>query len=147
MSALLARLQQDLTAARKAQDKARTLVLGTIVAELKARELDQSAPLTDDDAIDGLRKAIKKRREAAEAFTAAGRVELAEQELAQGTVLEAYLPPAADPEAIRAAVRAAIAGGATQMGAVMGRVMPQFKGSADGSVINAIVREELARQG
>jgi uncharacterized protein YqeY len=58
-------------------------------------------------------------------------------------VLEEFLPPAVDPEEIRAAVRAAIAGGATDVGKVMGQVLPRFKGRADGKVVNGIVREEL----
>ena len=59
-------------------------------------------------------------------------------------MLETYLPAQASPDEIRAAVKSAIAGGATAMGAVMGKVAPQFKGKADGSVISAIVKEELA---
>jgi uncharacterized protein YqeY len=59
--------------------------------------------------------------------------------------MERYLPPSVDPEELRAAVRAAIAGGAANIGAVMGRVLPQFKGRADGSAINAMAREELAK--
>jgi len=58
--------------------------------------------------------------------------------------LEEYLPAAVSPEEIRAAVRDAIAGGATEMGPLMAKVMPQFKGRADGKVVNQIVREELA---
>jgi uncharacterized protein YqeY len=144
MSDYLARLQQDLNAARKAQDKARTLVLGTLVSELKNREIELKRPLVDDDAVDVIRKAVKRRRESIEAFTGAGRTVLADQEKAEVVVLEAYLPAAIDPEEIRAAVRAAIAGGAANVGALMGKVMPQFKGKADGAVINQIAREELA---
>ena len=58
-------------------------------------------------------------------------------------MLEEFLPPAADTADIRAAVRAAIAGGAADIGNVMAQVLPQFKGRADGKVINGIVREEL----
>jgi len=144
MSDYLARLQQDLNAARKAQDKARTLVLGTLVSELKNREIELKRPLVDDDAVDVIRKAVKRRRESIEAFTGAGRTELANQETAEVAVLEGYLPAAIDPEEIRAAVRAAIAAGAANVGALMGKVMPQFKGKADGAVINQIAREELA---
>ena len=59
-------------------------------------------------------------------------------------MLERYLPAQVSPDEIRTAVRAAIAAGANNLGAVMGRVVPQFKGRAEGSVINAIAREELA---
>jgi hypothetical protein len=136
-------LRAALTAARKAQDKSRTLVLGTILANLKNREIELKRPLTDDDVIEVLRKGIKTRRESVEQYTAANRPELAEGERVQIGVLEEFLPPAADPEQIRAAVRAAIAAGAKDVGKVMGQVLPQFKGRADGKDINRIVREEL----
>ena len=69
--------------------------------------------------------------------------ELAAVEQAQIAVLEEFLPPAVDPEEIRAAVRAAIAGGAKDLGKVMGQVLPKYKGRVDGKVVNQIVREEL----
>jgi uncharacterized protein YqeY len=64
-------------------------------------------------------------------------------ESSQIKVLEDFLPPAVDPEEIRAAVRQAIAGGAKDMGKVMAQVLPRYKGKADGKLINQIVREEL----
>ena len=136
-------MRAALTAARKAQDKPRTLVLGTILANLKNREIELKRPLTGDDVIEVLRKGIKTRRESVEQYTAANRPELAEAERFQIGVLEEFVPPAVDPEEIRSAVRAAIAGGAKDVGKVMGQVLPQFKGRADGKDVNRIVREEL----
>ena len=136
-------LRAAMNAARKAQDKDRTLVLGTILANLKNREFELRRAITDDDVIEVLRKGIKTRRESLEQYTAANRAELAEVERFQIRVLEEFLPPAVDPEEIRAAVRAAIAGGAKDLGKVMGQVLPQFKGRADGKDVNRIVREEL----
>ena len=147
MASLLERLQTDLTAARKAQDKARLLVLGTIVADVKNRRIELQRDPTDDDVLDVVRRGIKRRRESIEMFQSAGRDDLVANERAQVEVLEAYLPPQVDAEDLRKAVRAAIAGGAANVGAVMGKVMPQFKGRAEGGVINAIAREELSRQG
>ena len=146
MAQLLARLQADLNASRKSGDKAATLLLGTIIADVRNREIEIKRDLTDDDVIDVLRKGIKKRRESIEMFEKGGRAELAAVEKEQAARLETYLPAAVDPEEIRAAVKAAIAGGAKNVGAVMGAVMPQFKGRAEGGVINGIVREELAKQ-
>jgi uncharacterized protein YqeY len=132
-----------MNAARKAQDKDRTLVLGTILANLKNREIELRRPTTDEDVVDVLRKGIKTRRESVEQYTAAKRTDLAQTEQSQIKVLEEFLPPEIDPEEIRSAVRAAIAGGARDLGKVMGQIMPRFKGRADGKVINQIVREEL----
>ncbi len=132
-----------MNAARKAREKDRTLVLGTILANLKNREIELRRPATDEEVLEVLRKGIKTRRESVEQYTAANRPELAEVERSQIEVLEEFLPPAVDPEEIRAAVRAAIDGGARDVGRVMGQVLPKFKGRADGKIINQIVREEL----
>ena len=145
--ALFARLQGDLTAARKAQDKARTLLLGTIVSEVKNRALELTRDLSDDDTVDVLRKQIKRRRESAEMYAKGERAELAAVENAELAALEHYLPAAPSTDELRAAIQAAIAGGATNVGALMGKIMPQFKGKIDGGTINTIAREELARAG
>jgi uncharacterized protein YqeY len=140
---LAANLRAAMNAARKAQDKDRTLVLGTILANLKNREIELRRPATDEEVADVLRKGIKIRREAVEQYSAAGRSDLAESESAQIKVLEEFLPPAVDPEEIRAAVRSAIGAGARDIGKVMSQVLPKYKGRADGKMINQIVREEL----
>lgn len=147
MTTLFTRLQQDLTAARKAGEKAVVMVLGTTVADVRNREIELRRDATDDEVVDVVRKAIKRRREAIEMYVKASRDDLAATERAEATTLERYLPAQVDDTEIRAAVRAAIDGGAANIGAVMGRVVPQFKGRAEGSTINAIAREELSRQG
>ena len=147
MTALFARLQADLIAARKASDRARTLVLGTLLADAKNREIELRRDLTDDDVIDVLRRGIKKRRESIDMYDKGSRADLAAKERAEVLVLEEYLPAQVGSDELRAAVRAAIAAGANNIGAVMGRVMPQFKGRADGGAISAIAKEELSKQG
>ncbi len=147
MSELLARLQGDLNASRKAQDKSATLLLSTVLSEVKNRRIELRRDPDDIEVVDVLRKAIKKRRESVEMYDKAARVDLAGKERAEAAALEQYLPAAVPDEELRAAVREAIAGGAKQIGAVMGKVLPQFKGRAEGGTINAIAREELAKQG
>jgi uncharacterized protein YqeY len=146
MSDLLARLQTDLNAARKAQDKGRVLLLGTILADVRNREIELKRGVTDEDVVEVLRKGIKKRRESIEMYDKGGRADLAGAERAEVEALTAYLPAAASDEEIRSAVVAAIDGGAKNVGAVMGAVMARFKGRAEGGTINAIVREELSRR-
>ena len=143
MSALFTKLQSELNSSRKAQDKAQTLLLSTIIADAKNRKIELMRELTDDDVVDVLRKGIKRRKESVEMYDKHGRAELADKERAEIAGLEKFLPAAVDPAELRAAVKAAIAGGATTIGAVMGKVLPQYKGRADGGTINAIAREEL----
>lgn len=146
MSQLLGRLQSDLTAARRSQDKAQLLLLGTIIADVRNREIELKREVNDEDVIDVLRRGIKKRRESIEMYDKGGRADLAGVERAEVEALGTYLPAAVGDEEIRKAVTAAIEGGAANVGAVMGKVMGQFKGRADGATINAIVREELGKR-
>jgi uncharacterized protein YqeY len=147
MNSLRHRVQDDLTAARKAQDKPRTLVLGTVLAAIRNRELELGRDATDAEVIEVIRRGIKTRRESVEQYQKGGRADLAGQESAEIVFLQEYLPPDLDPAEIRAAVRSAIAAGADDIGKVMARVMPAFKGRADGKMINQVAREELGSRG
>jgi uncharacterized protein YqeY len=145
MSELLARIQGDQIAARKSQDKPATLLLGTILSDIKNRRIELQGDPADADVIEVVRKGIKRRKESVEMYTKGNREDLVAKESAEIQLLEKYLPPEVDKEELRAAVKAAIAGGASSIGAVMGKVMPQFKGRTDGSTINAMAKEELAK--
>ncbi len=147
MSSLLATIQNDLNAARKSQDKFKTLLLGTTLSEIKNRRIELLRDLTDDEVGEVIRKGIKKRRESVEIFQKAGRDELAQKESAEIGLLEHYLPTQASDDEIRAAVATALGSGAANIGALMGAVAPQFKGKAEGGRISAIAREELAKRG
>jgi uncharacterized protein YqeY len=147
MSELLARLQADLNASRKAQDKPSTLLLGTLVSEVKNRRIELKRDPSDAEVVEVLRKGIKRRRESVEMYEKGGRIDLADKERSEAAAIEKYLPAQVSDDELRAAVIAAIAGGATAIGAVMGKVLPQFKGRAEGATISAIAREELGKQG
>ena len=147
MSELLARLQADLNASRKAQDKPATLLLGTVLSDIKNRRIELRRDPNDEEVVDVLRKGIKRRRESVEMYEKGGRTDLAAKERSEVAALEKYLPAQVDPEELRVAVKDAIADGATTIGEVMKKVLPQFKGRAEGSTINAIAREELGKQG
>ena len=138
------RLQSDLNQARKSRDKGRTLILSTTLAELKNHEIELGRDAADDDTIQVLTRALKRRREAADQMRAT-RPELAAKEEGEAEVLKAYLPAGLSEEEVRALIREAIAGGAKEMGAVMGKVMPRLKGRFDGKEANRLVREELER--
>jgi uncharacterized protein len=147
VSSLLATIQNDLNAARKSQDKFKTLLLGTTLSEIKNRRIELMRDLTEDEVGEVIRKGIKKRRESVEIFQKAGRDELAQKESAEIGLLEHFLPAQASDDEIRAAIASAVAAGASNIGALMGTVAPQFKGKAEGGRISAIAREELAKRG
>ncbi len=143
MPELADRLRADQVVSRKSADKDRTLLLGTVLAALKNKELDLGRPLDDAEVVDVLRKQIKQRQDSIEQYTAGARLDLARQEDAEMHLLRTYLPPEIDPEEIREAARTAVAGGAGDLGRLMGILMARFKGKADGKVINQIAREAL----
>ena len=144
VSELQGKIQGDLNAARKAQDKNGVLLLGTILADIKNRRIEEKRELSDAEVSEVLRKGIKKRRESIEMYDKAARADLADRERAEVTALEAYLPANVSDDEIRAAIRKVIAEGATNIGGVMGKVNPMFKGRAEGSTISRIAKEELA---
>src|SRR5262245_13591220 len=106
-ASLLARLQADLNAARKAQDKPRVLLLGSLIADVKNREIELKRDATDDDIVDVLRRGIKRRRESIEMYDKGGRADLAGIERAEVDAIGGYLPAGASADEIRAAVVAA----------------------------------------
>ena len=144
MAGILERLRAGMNEARKSRDSARTLLLSTILADLKNSEIALGHEPSDPEAVEVLRRGVKRRTESVEQYAKGGRQDLADKEAAEIRMIEEFLPAAVPPEEIRAAVRAAIAAGSKDLGKVMGAVMPKFKGRADGKVINQIVREELA---
>ena len=143
MSELKNRLSADLTEARKARDKARTLCLSTTLSEVRNREIDAGTEASDDDVLEVLTKAIKQRRDAAEQMRAGGREELAAKEESEAELLQAYLPRPYSPEEVREIIREIVDGGAPHMGAVMGQLMPRIRGRFDGKQANALVREVM----
>lgn len=141
---LLGRVRGDLASARRARDKLRTLLLTTLLAEVRNREIDAGAPADDAGVEAAVTSAIKRRREAAEQMRAGGRPELAEREDREAALLADYLPPQLGEAEVRGMVREAIAAGAGDLGAVMKAVSPRTRGRFAGRELNRVAREELA---
>jgi len=150
MAALKDRLRGDLTDAMKARDEVRTRTLRMALTSITREEVaGQSArELTDDEVISVLTREAKRRREAAEAFAAAGRDEQAAAERAEGVILDGYLPAQLSDEELAAMVAAVIdetgASGMAAMGQVMRVLTPRVAGRADGARVAAEVRRRLS---
>jgi uncharacterized protein YqeY len=149
MAELKDRIRADLTAAMKARDSLRASTLRMAIAAIANAEVagKEARELSDDDVVGVLTSESKKRREAAEAFDAGNRPELAEKERAEAVVLAEYLPEPLTDEEVSAIVAAAIektgAEGPRGIGPVMGVVQPQVRGRADGAAVAAEVRRQL----
>jgi uncharacterized protein YqeY len=149
VSELKDRLRTDLTSAMKARDELRTATLRMVLSAVSAEEVSgkEARQLSDDEVQGVLRREAKKRREAAEAFGAAGRVEQAAREQAEGEVLADYLPAQLDDADLAAIVADVVsrtgASGMKDMGKVMGAANGVVAGRADGGRVAAEVRRQL----
>ena len=150
MAELKERLRADLNAAMRARDQVRMRTLRMALTSITNEEVAGAAArdLTDDEIVKVLTREARKRREAAEAFGAAGRSAQAEAERAEGEVLAGYLPAQLSDDELADLVDAAIAetgaSGMAAMGQVMKTVTPRVAGRADGARVAAEVRRRLS---
>ena len=148
--ALEQQIQKDIMEAMKAHDEARLNATRGIKSEiLLAKTSGAEHELTDADVLKIIQKLVKQRKESAELYTQGNRPELAEKELSEMRVMEAYLPKALSEDEVRNILKEVVAEvGATgpmDMGKVMGAATKRLAGQADGRLISTIVKELLAR--
>ena len=150
MAELKDRLRADLNTAMRARDQVRLRALRMALTSITNEEVAGATArdLSDEEVVKVLTREAKKRREAAEAFGAAGRDEQAAAERAEGDVLAAYLPAQLGDEELAALVGDAItetgATGMKGMGQVMKVLTPRLAGQADGARVAAEVRRQLS---
>jgi len=150
VGALKAQLQADMRAAMKARDELATSTLRMALSAIRNAEVAgaEARELTDDQVLGVLTKEAKKRREAADAFAAAGRAESAEKERAEGEVLARYLPVQLSDDDVAAIVARALAEGglteASQMGPAMKAAQAAVAGRAEGARVAAEVKRQLS---
>ena len=142
-------VQEDIKQAMKAKDTVAMNATRAIKGQILLFKTSEggSKEVTDGDILNMIRKLVKQRKEAAEQYTAAGRQELADNEMAEATVLEKYLPKQLSVEEVKAKVQEIIAQvGATslkEMGKVMGVANKALAGLSDGRTISTVVKELL----
>jgi uncharacterized protein len=142
-------LHADMIAGMRARDELVTSTLRLTLTALKTEEVagKTARTLSDNEALAIVAKEAKKRREAAEMFTAGGREELATRELAEAAVLDRYLPTALTDEELSGLVTTAIAEtgavGPRGLGVVMQAIKAATAGRADGGRVSAEVRRQL----
>ncbi|QCQ93449.1 GatB/YqeY domain-containing protein [Rhodococcus sp. SGAir0479] len=151
---LKSQLRADLTTAMKAKDQLRLSTLRMILAAVQKEETagKEARELTDDEVLKVLAKESKKRGEAAEVYTEAGRGELAANERAEAQVIDSYLPTpltdaeladVADTAIAQVAEEIGERPGMRQMGQVMKAATAIAAGKADGSRISKAVKDRL----
>lgn len=148
--ALEQQIQEDIKTAMKAHDAVATAATRSIKGEILIYKTSEcgSKEVTDADILKMIQKLIKQRKESAEQFTAAGRQELADNELAEAAVMEKYLPKQLSEAEVEEKIKAIIAEvGATSikdMGKVMGAANKALAGQSDGRTISTVVKRLLS---
>ena len=146
---LLDQIQKDMVSAMKAREEARLGALRMIKAALQKHQVDSMKPLDETTEMQVLNSLIKQRTESAEMFRKGGRVEMAEKEEAERTLIESYMPAPASPAEMEEAIAAALAEtqvtSAKQMGVVMKAAQAKLAGKrVDGKALSEKVRARLA---
>lgn len=143
------RLRADLNAAMRERDQVRMRTIRMVLTSITNEEVagSEARELSDDEIMKVLIREAKKRREAADAFSAAGRAEQADAERDEGKILAGYLPAQLTDDELSELVAAAIAetgaSGMPAMGQVMKLVTPRVAGRAEGARVAAQVRRHL----
>ncbi len=143
------RIQEDLKAAVKVQDKVKVSTLRMILNALKNAELDEREELSDEKELAVIASYARRIRESIEEFKKGGRGDLVAKEEAELAIVMSYLPEQMADDDIRRETAKVVAelGASTpnDMGRVMGEMMKRFKGKVDGAAVNRIVSAILKK--
>ncbi len=144
------KLQSDLTEAIRSRDELTSGTIRMVLTAITNEEVSgkEARTLSDAEIITVLSREGKKRREASEAFEAAGRADKAALEKSEGEVIAKYLPEQLSEDDVKKMIAAAIAStgaaGPADMGKVMGVLKAQVAGKADGGMVSGLVKAALA---
>lgn len=142
------KLLNDMKTAMKAGDKIRLETIRGLRSQIKNMEIDKNRQLSDEEEIQVLMSAVKKRKESIEQFKSGNRLDRAAEEEKEMEIVQEYLPEQMSDQEIEELVQTALleveASSPSDMGKVMGKVMPQVKGRADGKHVQKIVQQKLA---
>ncbi len=141
-------ITEDMKTAMRARDAHRLGTIRLLLAAVKQREIDERVELDDAAVVQIVDRLLKQRKDSVAAFTQAGRIDLADNERAEMTVLEAYLPLRLDAAAVESEVRAIMAdigaAGPADMGKAMAAAKAKLGGQADLALVSAAVKRALA---
>jgi uncharacterized protein YqeY len=142
------KINADIKTAMLAKDAARLEALRAIKSVVLLLKTSPEG-LTEESAAKAMQKEVKKRRETAELYTQQDRKDLADVEVFQADVIEAYLPKQMSEADLRASIQALIAelgaSSPADMGKVMGAASKKYAGQADGKMVSTIVKELLSK--
>jgi uncharacterized protein YqeY len=146
---LLNQIQEDVKSALRNQERLKLTTLRMLVAAIQQKEIDTRETITEDGILAIIEKQVQLRKEAAEQYQAADRLELFEKENEEANILKLYLPEKLDDKAMVTIIENTIASVSAKtiqdMGQVMSELKNQSQGRIDMKLASTIVRNLLVK--
>ena len=146
---LLTQIQEDIKTALRSGERLKLITLRILLSVIKKREKDTRQEITKDAILAIIEKQVQLRKEAAEIYQAADRLELFEKENEEATILQGYLPEKLDELELTKIIESIISNTGAETIQDMGRVMAELKNKSQGSIdmkqASGIVRTLLSR--
>lgn len=144
---LKSRIQEDMKAAMRAQNKERLGTIRLLLAAIKQREIDERITLDDVAIIKVIEKMIKQRQDSIQQYQAGNRADLADKENQEIVILKEYMPAQMSEAEMLAAIDQAIkvvnATSVKDIGKVMNELKPKLQGRADMGLVSTQVKKRL----
>ena len=141
------KIKQDMYAAMKSKDKVKATILRSLLSNLKKIEIEKKEPIAEPEYLSIVKKMVKQLKESIDLYSQAGRIELAEKEKSELSIIEAYLPKQFSEKEISELIKNIIseisAENISDIGKVMAIVMKKGGGKVDGGIANRIAKELL----
>jgi uncharacterized protein YqeY len=141
------KIKQDMYAAMKSKDKVKATILRSLLSNLKKIEIEKKESIAEPEYLSIVKKMVKQLKESIDLYSQAGRIELAEKEKSELSIIEAYLPKQFSEEEILELIKNIIseisAKNISDIGKVMAIVMKKGGGKVDGGIANRIAKELL----
>ena len=141
------KIKQDMYAAMKSKDKVKATILRSLLSNLKKIEIEKKELIAEPEYLSIVKKMVKQLKESIDVYSQAGRIELAEKEKSELSIIEAYLPKQFSKEEISELIKNTIseisAKNSSDIGKVMAIVMKKGGGKVDGGIANRIAKELL----
>ena len=146
---IVEQIEKDYLEAYKAHNELKVSVLRMVKTSLKNAEINKEAELSEEEAIEVLKRELKQRHESAEVYRQNGQNEAADKEEAEIKFIEPYLPAQLSEEETDKIVKNTIAemGDVDQSktGLIIGKIMGEYKGKVEGALVSKLVRENLTK--
>ena len=141
------KIKEDMYVAMKSKDKVKATILRSLLSNLKKIEIEKKEPIAEPEYLSIVKKMVKQLKESIDVYSQAGRLELAEKEKSELSIIEAYLPRQFSEEEILELIKNIIseisAKNISDIGKVMAIVMKKGGGKVDGGIANRIAKELL----